>query len=148
MMKKKFNKFVPLKKRTKWLICSNCNIEEIKVDEDVVSIICGRCTQKLVEPPQMILKERQEEKEKRLKRPRGWQFMKEFVDSEGNVFYRGKEQPKLKGTLPTTIIEQKEKKSAFHKEQELIKKEKKLIDRFNKKKQIKKKKQLNKNKKK
>ena len=35
-------------------------------------------------------------------RMRGWQFMKEFVDVQGNVFHKGKEQPKLKGTLKPT----------------------------------------------
>ena len=142
MKKKKSKKFSPLKKRTKWLVCSRCNIEEIEVDDDVISVICGRCTQKLVEPPQAILKKRREE-EKKSNRPRGWQFMKVFVDGEGNVFHKGKEQPKLKGTLPTTIIKPKEKKSVFQREQERLKKEKKLANRY-KNKQTKKKKQLNK----
>ena len=35
-------------------------------------------------------------------KPRGWAFMKEFVDKDGNVFHKGKEQPKLKGTLKPT----------------------------------------------
>jgi hypothetical protein len=29
-------------------------------------------------------------------RPAGWHFMNEFVDKDGNVFHKGKEQPKLK----------------------------------------------------
>ena len=32
-------------------------------------------------------------------RPPGWHWMAEFVDKDGNVFHKGKEQPKLKGTL-------------------------------------------------
>ena len=29
-------------------------------------------------------------------RPSGWHFMNEFVDKDGNVFHKGKEQPKVK----------------------------------------------------
>ena len=43
-------------------------------------------------------------------RPRGWQFMKQFVDKDGNVFHKGKEQPKLKGTIKPTKIEPKSDK--------------------------------------
>ena len=42
-------------------------------------------------------------------RPAGWHFMKEFVDKDGNVFHLGKEQPKLKGTLPPTKVKPKKK---------------------------------------
>tara|TARA_B110000196_G_C21089120_1_gene636632 strand:- start:1127 stop:1429 length:303 start_codon:yes stop_codon:yes gene_type:complete len=37
-------------------------------------------------------------------RPAGWHFMNEFVDKDGNVFHKGKEQKKLKGTLPPTKV--------------------------------------------
>ena len=40
-------------------------------------------------------------------RPAGWHFMKEFVDKDGNIFHLGKEQPKLKGTLPPTKVKPK-----------------------------------------
>ena len=43
-------------------------------------------------------------------RPAGWHWMKEFVDKDGNVFHRGKEQTKLKGTLPPTKIKKSTKK--------------------------------------
>ena len=42
-------------------------------------------------------------------RPSGWHFMKEFVDKDGNVFHKGVEQPKLKGTLPPTKVKPKKK---------------------------------------
>ena len=60
-------------------------------------------------------------------RPAGWHFMNEFVDKDGNVFHKGVEQPKLKGTLPPTKIEPKVKTKRRTKEQI-------LIDRHNKKK--------------
>ena len=31
-------------------------------------------------------------------------FMNEFVDKDGTVYHKGKEQPKLKGTLPPTKV--------------------------------------------
>ena len=43
-------------------------------------------------------------------RPRGWAFMKEYVDKEGNVYHKGVEQPKLKGTLKPTVIKPKPSK--------------------------------------
>ena len=44
-------------------------------------------------------------------RPSGWHFMKEFVDKDGNVFHKGVEQPKLKGTLPPTKVKPVKKKA-------------------------------------
>ena len=43
-------------------------------------------------------------------RPPGWHWMTEFVDKDGNVFYRGKEQPKLKGTLKPTKVKPPKKR--------------------------------------
>jgi len=40
-------------------------------------------------------------------RPRGWKFMKEFVDQDGTVYHKGVDQPKLKGTLPPTPKKEK-----------------------------------------
>jgi chaperonin cofactor prefoldin len=40
-----------------------------------------------------------EEEAKKVEKPRGWHFKKEFMDSEGNVYHKGKLQPHLKGTL-------------------------------------------------
>ena len=42
-------------------------------------------------------------------RPAGWHWMKEFVDKDGTVYHLGKEQPKLKGTLPPTKVVPKKK---------------------------------------
>ena len=33
---------------------------------------------------------------KEIDKPRGWHFKKEFIDSEGNVYHKGVEQPHLK----------------------------------------------------
>ena len=52
-----------------------------------------------------------ENKPKRIKtgRPAGWHWMAEFVDKDGTVYHKGKEQPKLKGTLPPTKVVPKKK---------------------------------------
>ena len=53
----------------------------------------------------------EEKKSKRIRtgRPAGWHWMKEFVDKDGTVYHLGKEQPKLKGTLPPTKVVPKKK---------------------------------------
>ena len=58
-------------------------------------------------------------------RPAGWHFMNEFVDKDGNVFHKGKEQPKLKGTLPPTKVVPKKKPKRRTKEQILLARHKK-----------------------
>ena len=51
-------------------------------------------------------------------RPAGWHWMAEFVDKDGTVYHRGKEQPKLKGTLSPTEV--KPKKQIKRRSQEEI----------------------------
>ena len=53
-------------------------------------------------------------------RPAGWHFMNEFVDKDGNVFHKGKEQPKLKGTLPPTKVKAKKKTKRRTKDEILV----------------------------
>ena len=53
-------------------------------------------------------------------RPSGWHYMNEFVDKDGNVFHKGKEQPDLKGTLPPTKIKPKKKVKRRSKEEMLL----------------------------
>ena len=63
-------------------------------------------------------------------RPAGWHWMVEFVDKDGNVFHKGKEQPKLKGTLPPTKVKPKKRKTKRRTKEQI------LIDRHNKKKEV------------
>jgi len=62
-------------------------------------------------------------------RPAGWHFMNEFVDKDGNVFHKGVEQPKLKGTLPPTKVKPVKRKKTKRRTKEQI-----LLDRHNEKK--------------
>ena len=64
--------------------------------------------------------EKDKPKRVRTGRPSGWQFMNEFVDKDGTVFHRGKEQPDLRGTLPPTKIKPKKKAKRRTKEQILL----------------------------
>ena len=79
-----------------------------------------------------------EDKPKRVStgRPAGWHFMKEFVDKDGNVFHKGKEQPDLKGTLPPTKVKPKKKAKRRSKEEMLLarhEKKKKVLKKAKKK---------------
>ena len=69
-------------------------------------------------------------------RPSGWHYMNEFVDKDGNVFHKGKEQPDLKGTLPPTKIKPKKKAKRRSKEEILLarhEKKKKVLKKAKKK---------------
>ena len=81
-----------------WQILSKharCN-EWSEVNLDTQAVLCYKCVNKTVGPPEV------RGGYKSTGRIRGWQFMKVFVDKSGNVFHKGKEQPKLKGTLEPT----------------------------------------------
>ena len=52
-------------------------------------------------------------------RPAGWHFMNEFVDKDGNVFHKGKEQPDLKGTLKPTKVKPPKKRKKLTADQKL-----------------------------
>ena len=97
------------------LECSKCGRFVDNVGEKVTKVICSYCTLNMVGLP--------EEKTKTYKptgRPAGWHFMNEFVDKDGNVFHKGKEQPKLKGTLPPTKVEPKKKKTKRRTKQQIL----------------------------
>ena len=67
----------------------------------------------------------EQDKPKRVKtgRPSGWHFMNEFVDKDGTVYHKGKEQPKLKGTRPITVIKPKKKTKRRSQEEILLARE-------------------------
>lgn len=108
---------------------------EVKISDDAIGGICWRCCQGMVEPPKQLLDKMKKNGEP--KRPRGWAWMAVFVDSDGNVFHKGIEQPDLKGTLEPTKIEQKEKKkseSVFEKNQRELNEQQKLSEKYKEKK--------------
>jgi len=78
--------------------CSKCGKLVENCGETAVKSTCSACVMGMVGMP--------EEPIQRVSsgRPAGWHFMGEFVDKDGNVFHKGKEQPKLKGTLKPTKV--------------------------------------------
>ena len=106
----------------RYLACSVCGNYEV-VGESATSVKCGNCVMKI------MMNQYPQEEPKSYKptgRPAGWHWMNEFVDKDGNVFHKGKEQPKLKGTLEPTIVVRKKIKRRT--------KEQILIDRHDEKK--------------
>tara|TARA_R100000315_G_C5235146_1_gene146713 strand:- start:757 stop:1263 length:507 start_codon:yes stop_codon:yes gene_type:complete len=88
------------KNRTyRYMECKICGQFE-NVSEDTTAVTCHECVMEMCDAPEIKTR-------RNLGRPSGWHFMKEFVDKQGNVYFRGVEQPKLKGTKPPTIIEKK-----------------------------------------
>lgn len=83
----------------RFMQCKYCGFY-VEVDHDVVAVSCSRCTaiKSIQLNPELI----PELREKSSGRPPGWHFMKVFVDKDGTVFHKGKEQPDLKGTLKPT----------------------------------------------
>ena len=103
----------------RWLQCKVC-YDYIKVDEDTHAITCSSCTLKktlALKPMDTFFPK----KHKKTGRPAGWHFMNEFVDKDGNVFHKGKEQPKLKDTLKPTKVKPPKKKKKLTADEKLFK---------------------------
>ena len=56
---------------------------------------------------------------KKTGRPAGWHWMSEFVDKDGTVFHKGKEQPDLKGTLKSTKMKPLKKRKKLTPDEKL-----------------------------
>ena len=117
----------------KYMQCKSC-YDYSPVDNKIVSFTCGKCTMirtlKRMPLEEMIpsLKKR-----KTSGRPAGWHFMNEFVDKDGTVFHKGKEQPELKGTLKPTKVKPPKKRKKLTKDEKLYKR----ISDYKKRKKIK-----------
>ena len=85
------------------LECSRCGRWVDNVSEEAKSVVCSYCVLRAIPI---------EEKKGYTPtgRPAGWHWMAEYVDKDGNVFHKGKEHPKLKGTLPPTKVTPPKKK--------------------------------------
>ena len=100
----------------KWIQCKYC-YEYQKAEKEVVAVTCGNCVTKidLIKFPDTAIKKQKVSSG----RPAGWHFMNEFVDKDGNVFHKGKEQPDLKGTLPPTKVKPRKKKKKLSADEKL-----------------------------
>ena len=105
-------------KGIRYMECKVCQSEYVPCDEDIVAVTCSHCVTKIdmMKFPDTIKKTK-----KSSGRPPGWHFMNEYVDKKGNVFHKGKEQPKLKGTLPPTKVKPRKKRKKLTADQKLFK---------------------------
>ena len=104
----------------RWMLCKSCQSEYVETGEDSVAVTCWKCVQ-LICSSQMSLEEMMPSlrKKKSTGRPAGWHFMNEFVDKDGNVFHKGKEQPELKGTLKPTKVKPPKKRKKLTADEKL-----------------------------
>ena len=89
----------------RYMSCMLCGHYEV-VGESATGVRCSNCVMKT------MMNQYPQEESKSYKptgRPAGWHWMNEFVDVDGNVFHKGKEQPKLKGTLKPTVVKPRKK---------------------------------------
>ena len=102
----------------RWLQCKYC-YEYQKVEPEVGAVTCSSCVVKidLIKFPDTAIKKQKVS----TGRPPGWHFMNEYVDKDGNVFHKGKEQPDLKGTLKPTKVKPPKKKKKLTADQKLFK---------------------------
>ena len=85
----------------KYMECRLCGAFE-SVSEKTEAVTCCECVNEMCDPPEIKTK-------RNSGKPSGWHFMKIFVDKDGNVYFRGINQPKLKGTIPPTEIKKKKR---------------------------------------
>ena len=118
MSKKKQEYISFVEDGVRWMICKVCQSEYVEVDDKTAAITCSSCVLKKT----LALKPMDEffgKQRVSTGRPAGWHFMNEFVDKDGNVFHKGKEQPDLKGTLKPTKVKQQKKRKKLTPDQKL-----------------------------
>ena len=84
----------------RYMSCMTCGHYTV-VGDSATGVRCSNCVMKT------MMNQYPVEESKSYKptgRPAGWHWMNEFVDVDGNVFHKGKEQPKLKGTKKPTKV--------------------------------------------
>ena len=106
----------------RYMQCKHCLSEYVSTSEDAVAVTCSSCVTRIT-TSQMTLEDFYPswKKKKKTGRPPGWHFMNEFVDKDGNVFHKGKEQPELKGTLKSTKVKPRKKKKKLTADEKLYK---------------------------
>jgi len=111
--KKKIEYHSYMEGHIRYMICKVCGRYE-SVGDEATAVKCSNCVTRSIplDKPKGYVP---------TGRPAGWHWMAEFVDKDGNVFHKGKEQPKLKGTLkPTKVTAPKKKVKRRSKEQMLV----------------------------
>jgi hypothetical protein len=110
----------------RYMTCMVCGVYE-NVGESATGVKCSKCVN-------FSVPLEQSKGYKPTGRPAGWHWRKEFVDKDGTVYHLGKEQPKLKGTLPPTKFSPPKKKKLVSKKSKRRTKEQMLVARHKEKK--------------
>ena len=105
----------------RYMQCKHCLSEYVQTSEDAAAVTCWKCVS-IITTSQMSIEDFYPSwKKKSTGRPAGWHFMNEFVDKDGNVFHKGKEQPELKGTLKPTKVKPPKKRKKLTADEKLFK---------------------------
>lgn len=83
-MNKKNTGKIRSSRETQYLLCKTCKREEVEVAEDVISVVCGDCVQRMLVSPTIV-----EKKPIGERFPRGWHFKKRYVHNDGRIFCKG-----------------------------------------------------------
>jgi len=97
------------------LKCSKCTRTVENVGDLAAKVTCSYCTMMMTGLP-----EETKSAYKSTGRPVGWHWMSEFVDKDGNVYHKGKEQPKLFGTLKPTKVKPTKKKTKRRTQEQIL----------------------------
>ena len=121
---------------TMW--CQRCGEAVDKVDPSAHGVICYMCVYKkcmsLWNPLDVPVR-------KASGKPPGWHWRKVFVAKDGTVYHKGKEQPKLKGTLkPTKFKPPKKREKKLSKVERWEADTNRLASRYKEKKKVQRKK--------
>ena len=108
------NNYITFKEKgNTYMQCKSCH-DYVIVTEGTKAVTCGNCNAMKMPWPKIYTSYQS------TGRPSGWHFMNEFVDKEGNVFHKGVEQPKLKGTLPPTKVKKSKKRVKVNKDSKMF----------------------------
>lgn len=102
---------------TKSIECRSCNAMVHGVDTSVELVTCNACLTEMLQEYEILVAPKPKSTPKE-GYPKGWRFMKQFVHSNGTVYFKGVEQPDLKGKYDATPITIKTKKSRAQKREE------------------------------
>jgi len=84
----------------KHMECKTCGVMT-ETGEGSDAVTCSICVTQMSEEPTTLHKKKSD-------KPPGWHFMNEYVHKDGTVYYKGIEQPDLKGTLSVTKIKKRD----------------------------------------
>jgi len=104
----------------RWMLCKHCQSDYVEVSNDCAAVTCSGCVIRIniTKFPDTLPKH---SVKKTSGRPAGWHWMSEFVDKDGKVYHKGKEQPKLEGTLKPTKVKPMKKRKKLTADQKLFK---------------------------